>query len=303
MKRKLIVRLKGGLGNQLFCYATARRLAWINDAELVIDADSGFRYDSLYKRKYALGRFNIPVRLASAGERFEPFGRLRRYIKRRLSERKPIAERRYIQQAGVDFRPELLTLKLKNGTTWLDPFGQSEGYFSDISTLLRKDLEMAPPDSEANHEIAQKIRGCVSVALHVRWFDLEAQASSSNMSLAYYQKALDVLKNQLPEFELFIFSDYPERAEKMLAPALSNLRRTLVNENVETGDALSDFWLMRQCRHFIIGNSTFAWWAAWLGEQADGSTIVIAPACNVDPEHSVTAWGFDYLLPERWTIL
>lgn len=297
------MRLKGGLGNQLFCYATARRIAWVNDAELVIDDQTGFRYDHQYKRKYALERFNIPVRLATPAERLEPFGRLRRYIKRRLSERKPISDRRFIQQVGVDFCPELLSLKLKNGNTWLDPFGQSERYFSDISVLLSTDLEMAPPDSKANHDIAQKIRGCCSVALHVRWFDFEAQAHSSNMSLLYYQQALDVLKKRIQEFELFIFSDYPERAEKMLAPALGNLPRTLVVENVKTGDALSDFWLMRQCRHFVIGNSTFAWWAAWLGEQADGSTIVIAPSCNVDPEHSVTAWGFDGLLPERWIVL
>lgn len=303
LRRKLVVRLKGGLGNQLFCYATARRLAWVNDAELVFDHDSGFRYDHQYKRKYALGRFNIPVRLATSAERLEPFGRLRRYIKRKLSERKPISEQRYIQQVGVDFSPELLTLQLKNGSTWLEPFGQSERYFSDIAMLLRKDLEMSPPDSKENHEIARKISNCVSVALHVRWFDVEAQLGSSNMSLEYYEHALRVLKERLADFELFIFSDYPDRAEKMLAPALGNLRRTLVKENVESGDALSDFWLMRQCRHFVIGNSTFAWWAAWLGEQADGSTVVIAPACNVDPEHSVTAWGFDYLLPERWTIL
>ena len=60
---------------------------------------------------------------------------------------------------------------------------------------------------------------------------------------------------------------------------------------------------MRQCRHFIIGNSTFAWWAAWLGEQERQGTEVFAPARNVDPEHSVTAWGFPGLLPDRWTVL
>jgi Glycosyl transferase family 11 len=303
LKRKLVVRLKGGLGNQLFCYATARRLAWINDAELIIDDDSGFRYDDLYKRKYALGRFNIPVRFATPSERLEPLGRLRRYVKRKLSERKPISERRYIQQVGVDFCPELLNLQLKNGFNWLDPFGQSERYFSDIAILLRKDLEMSPPDSEANHAIVRKIRNCVSVALHVRWFEVEAQSGSSNISLEYYERALRALRDRLSNFELFIFSDYPERAETMLAPALGDLRRTLVKENVETGDAISDFWLMRQCRHFVIGNSTFAWWAAWLGEQADGSTIVIAPSCYIDPERNVTAWGFDGLLPERWTVL
>ena len=60
MSRKVVVRLKGGLGNQLFCYAAARRLARINDAELVLDAVTGFKYDHLYRRTFALGIFCIP---------------------------------------------------------------------------------------------------------------------------------------------------------------------------------------------------------------------------------------------------
>jgi hypothetical protein len=77
----------------------------------------------------------------------------------------------------------------------------------------------------------------------------------------------------------------------------------VVRHNAERGNAEADFWLMRQCQHFIIGNSTFAWWAAWLGEHSHAGTQVFAPARNVDPEHSVTAWGFPGLLPERWTVL
>jgi hypothetical protein len=61
--------------------------------------------------------------------------------------------------------------------------------------------------------------------------------------------------------------------------------------------------LMRQCRHFIVGNSTFSWWAAWLGEHSQNGTQVFAPERNVDPAQSVTAWGFPGLLPDRWTIL
>jgi hypothetical protein len=60
---------------------------------------------------------------------------------------------------------------------------------------------------------------------------------------------------------------------------------------------------MRQCQHFIIGNSTFAWWAAWLHEQSHPGTQIIAPSQNIDPAKSVTAWGFPGLLPERWTLL
>lgn len=75
---KLIARIKGGLGNQLFCYAEARRLALVNNAELVIDDVTGFVRDRQYRRQYALARFHIPARKATPAERMEPFERYRR---------------------------------------------------------------------------------------------------------------------------------------------------------------------------------------------------------------------------------
>ncbi|MCD4742989.1 MAG: hypothetical protein K8R67_10995, partial [Desulfobacteraceae bacterium] len=57
---KIIPRILGGLGNQLFCYAAARRLALMNNAELVIDAVSGFVRDCNYQRYYQLDHFSIP---------------------------------------------------------------------------------------------------------------------------------------------------------------------------------------------------------------------------------------------------
>ena len=79
---KIIPRIFGGLGNQLFCYAAARRLALVNHAELVIDDVSGFAFDEVYQRHYQLDHFNIPCRKATAAERLEPFSRVQRYLKR-----------------------------------------------------------------------------------------------------------------------------------------------------------------------------------------------------------------------------
>ena len=74
----IICRLKGGLGNQLFCYAAARRLAKYNNTELVMDSVSGFERDYLYQRSFALKNFSITSRLATAQERLEPCERYRR---------------------------------------------------------------------------------------------------------------------------------------------------------------------------------------------------------------------------------
>lgn len=303
MSRKVVVRLKGGLGNQLFCYAAARRLAWVNDAELVLDAVTGFKYDHLYQRTYALGAFHIPARLATLAEQMEPLGRVRRLIARKLSERKPLAQRRYIQQVGVDFDPGIVALRLQEGATYFDAFGQSERYFADIRDRLEQDLLMAAPTDQENVAMAAQIESTESVALHVRWFDSGDVPHSSNMSQAYYAQALPQLLAKIPAAHFFLFSDRPELAATLLAPLMGGRPFTLVGHNAASGNAEADFWLMRQCCHFIIGNSTFAWWAAWLGEQRHPGAQVFAPSRNVDPEHSVTAWGFPGLLPERWTVL
>ncbi len=303
MSSKLVVRLKGGLGNQLFCYAAARRLAWVNDAELVLDAVTGFKYDHLYRRQYALDAFSISARLATPSEQMEPWGRVRRLLSRKMSERKPLSQRRYIQQVGVDFDPELLTLRLQPGTTYFDAFGQSELYFSDIGEIIRRDLSMQSPLDPHDRDLSARIQESRSVALHVRWFDAGDSPQSSNMSRAYYEKAIGQLMAKLGNAHFFVFSDNPDQAQAMLAPLMHGQPYTLVRHNAVSGNALGDFSLMRQCRHFIIGNSTFAWWAAWLGERERPETLVFAPVRNVDPEHSVTAWGFPHLLPQRWILL
>jgi hypothetical protein len=305
MNRKLIVRLKGGLGNQLFCYAAARRLAWANDAELVLDAVTGFKYDHMYQRSYALSAFPcIDARWASSTEQMEPFGRLRRLIARKFSEQHPLDKRRYVQQVGVHFDPDILTWRLQPGTTYFDAFGQSEKYFSDISELLMKDLAMSEPRDANVQSMTQQIQRSQSVALHVRWFDSGDTSHTSNMSTSYYKQAIATLLKKIGPAHYFIFSDRPQHAQELIEPHLQGQTFSLVqHKGTSQNDAEFDFWLMRQCKHYVIGNSTFAWWAAWLGEHDHPGAQVIAPSRNVDPNVSVTAWGFPGLLPERWSVI
>lgn len=144
MQKKVIARIKGGLGNQLFCYAAARRLALVNNAELAIDDITGFARDRQYRRQCALDHFCIPVRKATPAERLEPIERLRRGVLKWLSRKKPFAERRYLEQEGLDFDERLLALKIKD-MLFLDGLWQSEGYFKDVEKALREDLRIIAP--------------------------------------------------------------------------------------------------------------------------------------------------------------
>ncbi len=292
---RVISRIKGGLGNQLFCYAAARRLSLANNAELVIDDVSGFVRDYAYQREYQLDHFNIPCRKAAACERLEPFSRVRRMLKRKWNQRLPFSQRAYMQQEGVDFDPRLLRVK-PHGTVYLEGYWQSEDYFRDVVATIRQDLQIKPPTDATNLAMAAQIQRCTAVAVHVRFFD-EPQASGSNNAPGdYYIRAVKKMDSLVPDAHYFVFSDRSEAARACIP--LSDGRLTLVSHNQGDAVAYADLWLMSQCKHFVIANSTFSWWGAWLAARSDKQ--VIAPRFGVNHRFVTTQWTSQRLLPDEW---
>lgn len=296
MEAKVIARVKGGLGNQLFCYAAARRLAAVNDAELVVDDVTGFIRDRKFRRKYALGNFNIGSRTATARERLEPFERYRRAVLKMWSRRKPFHQRRYVEQEGRDFDERLLTLLISN-PVYLDGLWQSEKYFKDIERQIREDLHIQPPSDAPNREMAREIAKPRSVALHVRWFDTpDSQTHRQNVLRVYYRRAIQRVEAEVAAPRYFLFSDDPQAAIKSLD--LTNKDVTPITHNQRAGNEHADMWLMSHCRHFIIPNSTFSWWGAWLARS--GSKLVIAPGTSDGSPTGLPNWDFKGLIPSDW---
>ena len=94
----IVIRIKGGIGNQLFMYAAARRLALISNQVLLLDDISGFVNDLKYNRRYQLDHFNIPCQKAKSMERLEPFSKARRVLKRTINFFLPFETKNYIKQ-------------------------------------------------------------------------------------------------------------------------------------------------------------------------------------------------------------
>lgn len=289
---KIITLIRGGIGNQLFCYAAARRLALANNVELVIDDRSGFTRDFKYQRKYALDNFYIPIRKATKLERLEPFERYRRALLKWSSRRKPFYQRGYLEQDGIDFDERLLALKVKE-TLYLDGYWQSEGYFKDVEQTIREDLRIIPPTDALNQRMADKIRKSEAVALHVRWFDSPGSMEDHNASAKYYHRAIEFMENSIESPHYFLFSDDPDAARRKFD--LPKARVTFVSHNQGDENAYADLWLMTQCKHFITANSTFSWWGAWLS--GGMGKVVVTPSKLIG---NVTAWGFDGLIPKNW---
>jgi len=289
---RVVARIRGGLGNQLFCYAAARRLAIVNDAELVLDDVTGFVRDTDYRRRCALHHFRIPARSATTAERLEPFERYRRGVLKLVSRRLPYARRLYLEQEGLDFDERLLHLRVRE-VLYLDGLWQSEGYFKDVEHTIREDLRPVTPADAASRRMADLVRASEGVAVHVRWFDPPGSASANNLPADYYWRALAHVRQHVASPHFYLFSDDPEAARRMLT--LPDGQVTLVAHHQEDDNGFADLWLMTHCRHFITANSTFSWWGAWLGETP--GSIVVAPSCRT---YGKSAWGFRGLVPPGW---
>ncbi len=291
--KRLICRIKGGLGNQLYCYAAARRLAIKNGVELVIDNVTGFSRDKEYRRQYRLDRFAIPCRPAKPLERYWPFERYRRGVAKIFAKISPFHLRRYIEQEIPDFDQRLLELTLSHKLTTIDGLWQSESYFKDISETLRAELVIAPPHDGRNLAAKEWIVNNKAIAIHVRWFG--GVNSTTNVQVAYYEQAIKYFNEEIKNPHFALFSDNP--ADALIALNLVPDNVLIVDWNNSEGGEVDDLWLMTHCQHFIIANSTFSWWGAWLGAKS-ADNLVCFPRRNT--QKNLWSWDYEGQMPEKW---
>lgn len=305
---KLITRIFGGLGNQLFIYATAKALAARTGAELVLDTKTGFRRDA-YQRQFALHRFDIQYREANALEQFDfPAGKIARFMLRRANRHLPFRHRFYLTEKKhterfpkVDnflktgcskryFMPELMSFQ-PAGRTWLEGYWQSPRYFENIRETLTHELTVQGQLSPETMRVAAQIQTSDSVCVHLRLSrNIVAGkeiATGKQLDWQHYIQCMDFVAQQIENPRFFCFSDNPEAAQK-----LGSLPYDIVLVSHNKGDerAHEDFYLMSLCRHFILSNSTFGWWPAWLN--TNPGSMVISP-----PVHF---WDNRDILPSGW---
>lgn len=298
--KKIIVRLAGGLGNQLFAYCAAKQLAVKNNCELVLDKVTGFESDVVYNRQYNLQPFNINERAATNSEMFRPFSKFRRSFFRLTQERKPFNHRRYICQEFDAFDSRLLDIEI-NAPTWIQGVWASEDYFKNIEGIIRESLIITPPVDSDNLDLQKHIKASNSIALHVRFFSQKDDPNSQNTSIEYYNRAIKKIRDNVEKPYFYVFSDQPERALDLLS--LDKETSTFVTHNASDEMAYADIWLMEQCDHIIMANSTFSWWAAWLSEGVDKTRTERMLICPDPKKLGQSNWDIAGLVPKRWMYL
>jgi hypothetical protein len=277
MGGKIIARVWGGLGNQLFMYAAAKRLALLNGVPLKLDITSGYLNDK-FIRQYCLGHFNINEEIASPWESYvSVWGHQRRKIERKINRHIPLQYKSYIKQ-DRSIESELLGLRVTR-RLYLQGYWQDEQYFKDIQELIQDSFKITTQHDDENVKWAQRISESNAVGLHARRINYKFALPAQ-----YYYRAIKHLAQRISNPHFFCFSDDPEWIFKNLS---IDYPFTVIDHNQEDRN-YEDLWLMTKCKHFIIANSSFSWWGAWLNPNPD--KIVIAPA----------TWGYNTTVPKEW---
>jgi hypothetical protein len=274
----VIARLLGGLGNQMFQYATGRALALRRGATLKLDITGFAEVGPHTERRYELDSFQIHASPADAEDlgqfgrsrraEYPPLDRVLRWLRiDRSNGAWPVYRERHFQ-----FDPALPQLR---APVYLDGYWQSERYFSDIAAPLRQEFTAKMPLDPENEALGRSIDAVNAVSLHVRRGDYVNNPATNRFhgvcSLDYYQRALDYISLRVKEPHLFVFSDDQRWTRANLRCAVTT---TFVDVN-SPDCGYRDMGLMARCRHHIIANSSFSWWGAWLNPSHE--KIVIAP--------------------------
>jgi hypothetical protein len=288
----IIVKLMGGLGNQMFQYAAGRRLAYLRRTDLKLDLtwfENIMAVDT--KRRYELGAFNIQEQVASA----EEAGRLREgLLLRRFGFLFPFRKQRHILEQHYHFDPDILQLP---DNVYLEGYWQSPKYFYDIQDIIRAEFTVRSGPDAGNRRMAEEIAGAESVAIHVRRGDYVSSPAISSRhgtcSMEYYQTAVKTIIGRVVQPHFFVFSDDPAWAKENLSLTGP---KTVIGQN-GPDHAYEDMRLMSLCKHHIIANSSFSWWGAWLCRNPD--KVVIAPQQWFQDKNINTG----DLIPAQWTRL
>jgi len=292
-QKKIVAYLCGGLGNQLFIYAAARTLADLTGRTLILTVDA-FPYDYVYRRTFELGGFNI-----------------------RYDEILPVAPKwRYwlkMKWNGIACKLGLGYCIKERRNYWFDEhffaqrsaptieiwgYFQSERYFEANRHVIWTDLAFQNTTAfECELEYKQIVQAEKSVFVHIRSYkDIPGkQDGSAALPIDYYSKALNAMQERVGSFTAFVFSDDVAWAQQRLTvPTSINTHFVRPSGKGVTFDQMRDFYLMQCCQHGIVANSSFSWWAAWLGEKrwiAQGfPSVILRPLLHNQPDFYPVHW-------------
>lgn len=273
-KKVYIIKIMGGLGNQMFQYAMIKSLSIEKNAIFILDLSFMKNYKL---HKYGLDNFQIEKNYLSIPQWFIKF----------LLKLKVILvydESLY----SFKFNPNLISLS--NNFIYFGGYFQSELYFKKYAQEILTDFEVKAPLKQKTIELISKICLQNAVSIHIRRGDFLNLNTHNTDKNEYYKLAIDKIEEIVHDPVYYIFSDDMDWVKENFK---TNFETIYVDFNTADSN-YEDLKLMSSCKHNIIANSSFSWWGAWLN--ANPSKIVIAPKKWFNGE------DYDYsdVIPQSW---
>jgi hypothetical protein len=249
----VVVKLQGGLGNQMFQYAFGKNISNLTNRKLILDLSflnrRDFGPDFVY-RDYDLDIFNL-----------EDLSVVDFYDK----DYDLIVEN-FDPNSTIESINSLIKeiIEKKSDTIYLDGYWASPQYFSRVDFTFREKC------LEQSNNLLHDIQRTNSVMLNIRRTDFLNNDFHGTYGKEYILRGIDKLKLNFMDLKFFIFSDDIDWCENNL----SGIPNSVIVSHEHKGDKFYNYlFLMSQCKHFIIPNSTFAWWAAYLSKSKNKKVL------------------------------
>jgi len=292
----IIVRLSGGMGNQMFQYAHGRALSLRHNVPLKLDTTfldhrikmPHFLRPNFSFRNFDLDVFNIQAEIAKPSEITfwnRPFlgGKLMLIIDALLRKMA------FLPGWEKKFSFDEKVLKL-GPDTYLEGFWQSDKYFSNIAPTFKKDFTLKNPISETAKKIQDDIKNTNSICVHLR----RAHGGGdfhTKYDMTYYESGIQYITKKKKIEKIYVFSDDIEWCKENIK---FDVPTVFVDNDSAGVKGEGHLYLMSLCQNFVIPNSTFSWWAAWLSTNPD--KIVVAPK-NLFTKKNINN---EDLIPDSW---
>ncbi len=285
----ITVNIKDGLGNQMFQYATAYALAKKNNTKIICDTRSLEEKiinppSDYVVREYSLDIFNIHPSKLNNFDNIVTFQFNKRYVTRfflsNILDR--ISPFNFLERSRKTNKKLIQT---KSKILYLDGYWQSEAYFKNFRKDLIKIFNFDDLiNDQKNKDMLKKIDFSNDVCLNIRRTDHLNSKELNVISLDYYNNSINYFLKKNSDRKFYIFSD----DIKWCKEKYTDQEKFKIIEHNYAGKRFKNYlYLMTQFKNFIIPNSTFAWWGAWLSNQKNKIVVVPKKWSGIDPENEI----------------
>jgi hypothetical protein len=297
MKKKIYLYLCGGLGNQLFQFFAARNLAIKNKAQLIVDVKTGFLTDFKWNNTLKLNIKKNKSILLTKKVFFFYFYRVYKLIFKKKLINSFFKSKVIDETCTQKFENKINDISF-NKKLYLLGFFQSDKYFNENKNKIIKNIVISPSKKKKFLELKRQIVKSNSVSIGVRSYETETRNTIEMMggitTNSFFHNSIEHMMLSLSNPQFYIFSTKIKNANILLEKIsyLKKFKFNIIAEDNGFSGAVENLWLMSHCKHHIISNSSFYWWAAYLSSFKYKKQIVLCSKKFVNNDSLALNWRY-----------